>query len=90
MVENDEFEFWVDASREFGIGMVCRLEGVRRWDAWQWKPGVFSHGRNIGWAEVLCLEFVLYAAKELGLHDAMLRIRGDNMGAIHSLKAFMP
>lgn len=85
-VENDQFEFWVDASKEHGIGIVCRLNGCRRWDAWRWKAGVFSHGRNIGWAEVIGLEFVIYAAKELGLRDARLRIRGDNMGAIHSLK----
>ena len=68
---------WVDASEEFGIGIVigdC-------YDAWQTRLGWKKDGRDIGWLETLALEFALRAAAEHGLQDAMLVIRGDNTGA---------
>lgn len=82
---NDLYEFWVDASSGTGLGMVFRLRGLLHWDAWQWKENAMSGDRNIGWAEVVGLEFVTYAAAEFGLHDVLLRIRGDNQGAIAAL-----
>lgn len=83
---NDEFEFWVDASTDWGIGIVYSWNGAVCWDSWRWKDGGCSGERNIGWAEMVGLEFVVYAALGFGLHDTRVKIRGDNQGSLAALE----
>ena len=72
-----DLDIWVDASEDFGIGII--IDGC--YDAWQTRRGWKSDGRDIGWLETLALEFALRAAVERGHHDAVLVVRGDNTGA---------
>ena len=42
-------EFWIDASTNWGIGVI--LDGV--WESWRLKPNWKKNGWDIGWAEFI-------------------------------------
>lgn len=73
---------WVDASSEWGIGLVFGTS----WDAWRLREGWRSDGREIGWAEAVALEMALLAMRASGIHDADVIVRGDNTGVIGAQK----
>ena len=69
---------WVDTSSSWGIGLIIGS----KWVAWKLLPGWHAHVREIGWAECITLELVVYYLVERGLHDADITIRSDNSEVI--------
>jgi hypothetical protein len=74
-------DFWVDASTDWGIGVV--FDGM--WDSWKFKPSWHANGRNIGWAEFVAIEIGLIIAISNGHSDTHFTIRSDNQGVIHAI-----
>ena len=74
--------FWVDASTEWGIGVVFNNE----WDSWKLRDNWKSNGRNIGWAEFVAIEIGLLLAVERGHHNTHFLIRSDNQGVIYAIQ----
>ncbi|KAE8243949.1 hypothetical protein A4X03_0g7648, partial [Tilletia caries] len=77
-----EPKVWVDASSEWGIGVIVG----DAWSAWSWTPGWDSDGRNIGWAEAVALELGLRAALALGARDSLVKFFSDNQGVLFGYK----
>ncbi len=73
-------EIFVDASTDWGIGMV--IDSL--WDAWHLIPGWKDQGQNIGWLKALAVELVIYVVEERGVHDASIIVHSDNQGFIGS------
>jgi hypothetical protein len=69
---------FVDASTSFGIGLTVGS----LWRAWQFLPGWQSHGRHIGWAESIALEFAVMEAAARDLRDVRVLVHSDNKGSI--------
>jgi hypothetical protein len=74
--------FWVDASTDWGIGVVFNGE----WDSWKFNTRWQSNGRNIGWAEFIAIEIGLIIAISNGHTDTHFVIRSDNQGVIYAIK----
>jgi hypothetical protein len=75
-------DFWVDASTDWGIGIV--FDGV--WESWCFKDKWKTNGRNIGWAEFVAIEVGLLVAISHGYSHTHFLIHSDNQGVIHALK----
>lgn len=75
-------EFWVDASTDWGIGIVFN----GNWDSWKFNANWRSNGRNIGWAEFVAIEIGLIVAISNGFSNTHFTIRSDNQGVIHAIK----
>jgi len=75
-------DFWVDASTDWGIGVVFNGE----WDSWKFNTRWCSNGRNIGWAEFVAIEIGLIVAISNGHSDTHFTIRSDNQGVIHAIE----
>lgn len=75
-------EFWVDASTDWGIGIVFN----GNWDSWKFNANWHSNGRNIGWAEFVAIEIGLIVAISNGFSNTHFTIRSDNQGVIHAIK----
>ena len=75
-------EFWVDASSSWGIGIILANE----WDFWKLYPGWDKDGRNIGWAEIVAIEFGLRFAIHRGYSDMHFLIKSDNQGVIYAIE----
>ncbi|KAE8197106.1 hypothetical protein CF328_g3943 [Tilletia controversa] len=75
-------DVWVDASTEWGLGVVIG----ERWSAWKWRPGWQSESRHIGWAEAVALELGLLAALACGASRSLIRFWSDNHGVIGEYK----
>jgi hypothetical protein len=75
-------EFWVDASTNWGIGIVFN----NHWDAIQLRNGWKSGGRNIGWAEFIVIELGLLHAILQGHQNTHFTIRSNNQGVIHAIQ----
>jgi hypothetical protein len=75
-------DFWVDASTDWGIGIVFNGE----WDSWKFSTQWRSNGRNIGWAEFVAIEIGLIVAISNGYSNIHFTIRSDNQGVIHAIK----
>ncbi|KAL1948034.1 hypothetical protein VTO73DRAFT_12109 [Trametes versicolor] len=70
-----------DASSGTGIAIV--LNGF--WRAWRLLPGWRADERDIGWAEAVGMELLVYAILSLGVSDIPLpdiRVFGDNRGVV--------
>jgi hypothetical protein len=74
--------FWVDASTDWGIGIV--FDG--HWEAIKFVDGWKSGGRNIGWAEFIAIELGLLRAIAQGHHDKHFIIHSDNQGVIQAIQ----
>jgi hypothetical protein len=77
-----DLQVWVDASTDFGIGIL--IDG--RWAAWKLLPGWKSEGRDIGWAESLAVELACMVLCQRDLLDANVVIHGDNTAVIDAYK----
>ncbi|PPQ94515.1 hypothetical protein CVT25_014169 [Psilocybe cyanescens] len=75
-------EFWVDASTDWGIGIVFNGE----WNSWKLRKNWKANGRNIGWAEFVAIEIGLLHAIHLGHTNVHFLIRSDNQGVIEAIK----
>ncbi|KAE8217468.1 hypothetical protein CF319_g8450 [Tilletia indica] len=73
---------WVDASTEWGIGVIVG----ERWRAWRWIDGWKRDGRGIGWGEAVALELGMRAAIAQGAKCASITFRSDNQGVIACYK----
>lgn len=74
---------FVDASTGWGLGLV--MGDV--WDHWKLVDGWKCDGRDIGWAEMLAIEFGILALLEDGIRDEHVLIRSDNKGVVGALDA---
>jgi hypothetical protein len=75
-------DFWVDASTDWGIGVVFNGE----WDSWKFNTRWRYNGRNIGWAEFAAIEIGLIVAISSGHSNTHFTIRSDNQGVIHAIE----
>ena len=70
-------DIWVDASTEWGIGII--IAGC--WAAWHLVDGWKVDGRDISWAEAIALGLAILWFKQQKFGDTEI-IRGDNTGVI--------
>ncbi len=80
-----DFEIWVDASSDWGIGMIVGNTQA----AWRWAVGLGEwkrDGRDIGWAEMVAMELATRYLEQCGVQDAEVVVRGDNMGVIGAME----
>jgi len=75
MVDQD---VWVDASTDWGIGVVVG----QLWAAWKLRLSWKSDGRDIGWAESITLKLMILRLICNGYADCDITIHGDNTGVI--------
>jgi len=75
-------DFWVDASTDWGIGIVFD----EHWDAIKLREGWRSNGRNIGWAEFVAIELGLLRAISRGHSNKHFIIHSDNQGVIQAIQ----
>jgi len=71
-------DIWANTSTSWGVGLVVG----DHWAAWKLKDGWRADGRDIGWAESVALELAALWMVHTGFHDAVVTVRGDNMGVI--------
>jgi hypothetical protein len=74
---------YVDASSSWGIGLV--LNG--RWLAWQYKPGWYAEGREIGWAEMVTVNLAVATLISSRLTNLSIIGFTDNKGVHGALRA---
>ena len=76
------YEAFSDASSGIGIAIVIG----KQWRAWRLIPGwkTLDGNRDIGWAEAIGFEFLVYALAALPNlgHNANLLVHGDNTGIV--------
>jgi hypothetical protein len=78
-------DIWVDASTDFGIGIL--VDG--HWAAWKLLPGWKSDGRDIGWAESVAIELAcswFCSVRDNDFLDKNVVIHGDNTSVIDAYK----
>nr|GAT50782.1 reverse transcriptase [Mycena chlorophos] len=76
-------DIWVDASTDFGIGVL--VDGW--WGSWRLLPGWKSDGRDIGWAESIAVEIAcLWLIADSDAIDTEFVIHGDNSAVIDAYK----
>jgi hypothetical protein len=68
--------FWMNASSNWGIGLMC--EG--HWAAWGWFKGWQSEQWEIGWAEGVAVELAIRLLDTWNISDAHILICTDNQG----------
>jgi hypothetical protein len=73
-----DYDIWVDASTEWGIGLLWGSH----WAAWHLLDGWKGPSRDIGWLEGVAIELAILASRVMGVRDADILIRSDNKGAI--------
>lgn len=73
-----DLDLWVDASTDWGIGLVFG----DRWDTWRVKEGWKGEEWNIGWLEAIAVELAVHTLFDMGWHNASVIIRSDNQGVI--------
>lgn len=93
-----DIDLWVDASTDWGIGLIFR----GRWNAWMLIKGWKGSGRDIGWLEAVAVELAIITLFSagwelhlpwvhllivlLGWRDCAVIIHSDNQGVIGSFK----
>lgn len=73
-------QVFVDASTSWGIGVLIDS----KWAAWQYTSDVFSN--NIGWAEMLAVEFAISYLTRLYPKKSHFRIHSDNQGVLGAIQ----
>jgi len=63
-------DMWVDASTNWGIGVVIGT----LWASWKLKKGWNSGGRDIGWAKSIALELAVLMLVDWGFKDCLITI----------------
>lgn len=77
-----DVDLWVDASTEWGIGIVLG----NSWNAWTLHEGWKGNGRDIGWLEAIAVELAVRTLFDRGWKDAAVLIHSDNQGVIGSFQ----
>jgi hypothetical protein len=78
-----DIDLWVDASTDWGIGLLLG----DRWNAWTLVEGWKGHGRDIGWLEAVAVELAVLTLSGLGWSNASVLIRSDNQGVIGAFRS---
>jgi hypothetical protein len=78
-----DLRIYVDVSTSWEMGLVME----DRWLAWRLADGWESDGQNIGWAEMLALEFAVLTLIACKAPPAMYKIFSDNYGVVDAFKA---
>ena len=73
---------WVDASTDWGIGILFQ----EYWDAWHTLPCWKDKGRDIGWLEAVAVEIIINILHLSNITNVDVLIRGDNQGVIGAFK----
>jgi hypothetical protein len=77
-----DLDLWVDASTDWGIGII--LGG--KWNAWTLIQGWKGSGRDIGWLEAIAVELAARTLLDQGVMDSAVIIHSDNQGIIGAFK----
>lgn len=77
-----DLDLWVDASTDWGIGIV--LES--RWNAWTLVQGWKGSSRDIGWLEAIAVELAVRTLFDQGLSNSTIIIHSDNQGVIGAFR----
>lgn len=77
-----DLDIWVDASTDWGIGLVWG----NKWDAWTIVEGWKGHGRDIGWLEAVAVELAVMSLFLSGWSNCSIIINSDNQGVIGAFK----
>jgi len=77
-----DLNLWVDASTEWGIGII--LKG--KWNTWTLSENWKGNGRDIGWLEAIAVELAARTLCDQGLMNAVVIIHSDNQGVIGAFK----
>ena len=73
---------WVDASTDWGIGILLQ----DRWDTWWTLPCWKDKGRDISWLEGVAMELVVNILHLSNISNVDVLIQGDNQGIIGAFK----
>ncbi|KAF8823347.1 hypothetical protein HHX47_DHR10000429 [Lentinula edodes] len=73
-----DFGIFVDASTDWGIGIVFNGS----WAAFRLCPNWKIPGRDICWLETVAVELLIYFLESKNFHDIYLLIHSDNQGTI--------
>ncbi|TFY75818.1 hypothetical protein EWM64_g8195 [Hericium alpestre] len=74
-----QVDIWVDASTDWGVGIVFDAE----YAAWRWAPGWnLPVGCDIGWGDAVAVEMAILQVELAGIRDAVVLIHSDNKGII--------
>lgn len=73
-----DLQIWVDASTDFGIGIIFGDS----WMAWPLATHWRDSHRDIGWLEAVAIELAIQLVINRGFSHSDILIRSDNQGAI--------
>ena len=73
---------WVDASTDWGIGILFH----GHWDTWCMLPCWKDKGRDIGWLEAVAVELIINVLHLSNFTNMDMLIWGDNQGVISAFK----
>lgn len=77
-----DLNIWVDASTDWGIGLLINDS----WDAWRTFPSWKAPGRDIGWLEAVAVELIVTLLNEMHFSHLDVLIRSDNEGVIGAFR----
>jgi hypothetical protein len=78
-----EIDLWVDASTDWGIGLVWGA----KWDAWTLIDGWKGQGRDIGWLEAVAVKLAVMTLHASGWRNCSVIIHSDNQGVIGAFRS---
>jgi hypothetical protein len=81
--ETQDIDMWVDASTDWGIGLLFG----NRWNTWTLREGWKGNGHNIGWLKAIAVELAVLTLAGLGWKNTSVLIRSDNQGIIGAFKS---
>ena len=73
-----DLSVWVDASSDFGIGLLVN----QAWFAWCLVPDWRGSSHDIGWLKSLAIELTMSLIICHGFHNSSILIYSDNKGFI--------
>jgi len=76
-------ELFIDVSTGWGISLI--LNG--KWLAWQLTDGWNSRGWEIGWVEMVAVEFAAQTLITAKFKECHIIVHSDNRGVVNALKA---
>lgn len=77
-----DLSVWVDASSDFGIGLLVD----QAWFAWRLAPDWRGPGRDIGWLESLAIELAMSLIIRRSFRNSSILIHSDNEGSIAAFR----
>lgn len=81
-ISPEDLNAFSDASS--GVGLAITLGS--KWRAWKLVSGWKSDGRDIGWAEAIAFEFLIYTLVKVEGARPSVKVYGDNQGVVEGWK----